>query len=168
MPMSQSDAADRLRYVSGVRTRTRRAALLPSFALLTAVGAVLASHGALMALWPHRPVVAYAWIAALVAARPALRRAGPEILAAAWLWAACVAAALLGMVAADALGADPLIAAIAAALALRAAFSGMPAAALAILTTGALVEALAPGAGAEIALGAALIFAGLAVRRRRP
>jgi hypothetical protein len=166
MPMSQHDAAARLRYVSGVRTRTRRAALLPSFALLTALGAVLATHGVLIALWPHRPVVSLAWIAGIVAVRPALRRAAPDVLAAAWLWAACAAAALAGMLAARALGTDPLIAAIGAALVARAALASMPAAALAVAATGVLVEALSPRAGAEIAVGAALIAAGLAFRRR--
>jgi hypothetical protein len=166
MPMSPSDAAARLRYVSGVRTRARRAALLPSWALLAALGVVLATHGVLTALWPHRPVVALAWLAAIVVVRPALRRAGPDIRAAAWLWAACAAAALAGMVVADAAGTDPLIAAIAAALALRCAFAGLPLAAIAVLGAGLVVEALAPGPAAEIALGAAMIVAGLAVRRR--
>jgi hypothetical protein len=163
--MSQADADARLRYVAGVRTRTRRAALLPSFTLLTALGAVLATHGVLMAAWPHHPVASLAWLAAIVVARPALPGAGPEILAGAWLWAACVAAALAGMVIADAAGTDPLIGAIAAALALRAAFAGMPAAALAVAATAVLVEALAPGPAGEVALGASLIVAGLAVRR---
>jgi hypothetical protein len=166
MSMSQHDAAARLRYVSGVRTRARRAALLPSFALLTALGAVLATHGVLTAVWPHRPVVSLAWIVGIVAVRPALRRAAPDVLAAAWLWAACAAAALAGMLAADALGTDPLIAAIAAALVARAALAGMPSAALAVAVAGVVVETRSLGAGAEIAAGAALIVAGLAVRRR--
>jgi hypothetical protein len=167
MTMSQHDAAARLRYVAGVRTRTRRATLLPSWALLTALGAVLATHGVLRTLWPHQPVAAYAWLAAIVVARPVLRRAGPEILAAAWLWAACAAAALAGMIVADAAGTDPLIAAIAATLAMRSALAGMPAAALTVAAAGVAVEALEePGASVEIALGAALIAAGLAFRWR--
>jgi hypothetical protein len=166
MPMSQSDAAARLRYVAGVRTRTRRAALLPSWALLTALGAVLATHGVLMALWPHRPVVSYAWLAAIVVARPVVRRAGPDILAAAWLWAACAAAAIAGMIVADALGSDALVGAIAAALALRCAFAGMPLAALVVAAAGLAIEATTPGAATEIVLGAALIVVGLVVRWR--
>jgi len=174
--MSDGDAAARLRYVSGVRTRARRAALLPSYALLAALGAVLATHGVLTALFPHRAVASLAWLVAIVLVRPALRRRpGPEIMAAAWLWAACVAAALAGVVAADALGVDPLIAAIAGALALRGVLAGMPAAAFGALAGGVVAEALVgsgvAGASAEAALGAILIAAGLAVRaaeRRAP
>jgi hypothetical protein len=166
MPMSQSDAADRLRYVSGVRARTRRAALLPSWGLLTALGAILATHGVLKLLWPDRPIAWFAWLAAILVVRPALRRAGPDIRAAAWLWAACVAAALAGLVVALAAGTDPLIAAIAATLAVRCALAGMAGAALAVAAAGVAVEALTPGPGTEIALGAAMIVAGLAFRRR--
>jgi hypothetical protein len=162
--VNHHDAAARLDYVAELRTRTRRAALLPSFTLLAALGAVLVTHGILVALWPHRPVVAYAWLAVIVAARPLLRRRGPELLAAAWLWAACAAAALAGMVVADAAGVDPLIAAIAAALAARAAFAGRALAALATLGLGAVIEALSPGAAAEIVVGVALIAAGIASR----
>jgi hypothetical protein len=171
--MTEADAAARLRYADGVRTRTRRAVLLPSFGLLALLGVVLAAHGLVRALSLHGAVISIAWIAALFAARPILLRyarglEGSDLRAGARLLAAYALAGAAGAALAVAWGADPLVAAIAAATALRAYLAGMPVVALAALATGAIADALlrsdVPVGPGELALGAALIAAGAASR----
>jgi hypothetical protein len=169
---SAADAAARLRYVTDVRVRTRRAALLPSPALLVPVGAVLVAHALVRALWPHGGTATVVWIAALVAARPALRaewrraRRSPGLVVAARSWGACVAAVGAGAFPAAALGIDVLVTAVAAGLVARAALARRPLVALAALAAGACAGALAaagvPAAALEGAVGAALVLAGRA------
>jgi hypothetical protein len=162
---SPVEAAARLRHVVELRGRARRATLLPSFALLAGLGAVLVAHGLVVAAWPHSSVAWLAWLAAILVARPALR--GGTDLPAARLWAACAAAALAGMLVAEAAGFDPLLHSIGAALALRAALARRPVAAVAVVVVVAAVDALGVSTAAgELAVGAALITAGLAVRAR--
>ena len=169
---SAADAAARLRYVTDVRVRTRRAALLPTPALLVPVGAVLVAHALVRALWPHGGAATVVWIAALVAARPALRaewrraRLSPGLVVAARSWGACVAAVGAGAFLAAALGIDALITAVAAGFVVRAALVRRPAVALAALAAGVAAGVLAaagvPAAALEGALGVALIAAGRA------
>jgi hypothetical protein len=162
---SPVEAAARLRHVTELRGRARRATLLPSFALLAGLGAVLVAHGLVVAAWPHSTVAWFAWLAAVVVARPALR--GDAGLPGARLWAACAAAALAGMLLAQALGLDPLLNAIGAALALRAVLARRLAAAVATVAVVAAVDALGVSTAAgELAVGAALIAGGLALRGR--
>lgn len=172
--MSYADAAARLRYVSGVRARARRAVLLPTFGGLAGLGAVLATHGLLTALFAHRELTSAVWMAGIVVARPALRRqwrgpaSGAELLAAARLWLGCALAAVAVAVAASAAGLDPIVAGIAAAVASRAALARMAPAALVAVAGGAVVEALlahgVPTWAGEVVAGAGLIAAGLAAR----
>jgi hypothetical protein len=174
--MSHADAGARLRYVDGVRTRARRAVLLPSFGLLSILGIVLATRGVLRAVWPHAAIVSIAWIAGLVVARPALLRhwrgleRGAELRAGARLMLAYAAVGALALVLAIVAGVNPLITVIAAATALRARLAGMPAVALAAVATGALADALlesgVPAAAGEIVLGVALIVLGVALRAK--
>jgi hypothetical protein len=162
---SPAEAAARLRQVAELRGRARRATLLPSFVLLAGLGAVLVAHGLVVSVWPHSSLAWLAWLAAVVVARPALR--GDTGLPAARLWAACAAAALGGMLVGEALGLDPLLNAIAAALALRAVLARRPAAAVAAVAVVAAVDALGISTAAgELAVGMALIAAGLALRGR--
>jgi hypothetical protein len=167
------EAAARLRYVADLRVRTRRAALLPSPGLLVPIGAVLVAHALVLALWPHGGVATVVWIAAFLAARPALQaewrraRRAPGLVAAARSWTACVAAVGLGLVVAAALGLDALITAVAAAFVARAALARRPVVALAAVAAAAgaaaLVAAGVPAAALEAALGAALVAAGWAL-----
>ena len=170
---SPADAAARLRYVTELRVRTRRAALLPSPALLVPLGAVLLAHAVVLALWPDRSSAAtIVWIAALVAARPALRaewrraRRSPGLVVAARSWGACVAAVCAGSFLAAALGTDALVVAVAAGLVARAALARRTAGALAALAAGVAAVLLAaagvPDAALEAGLGAALVVAGRA------
>lgn len=169
--MSRSDAAARLRYMDGVRERARRAVLLPASVAL-ALGAIVASHGALLALWPHGVVLSAVWVACLAAARPGLvwqrrrleRRRG--LLGRPRLRVACGAAGVVAAVAAVAASADPLVSAAAGSVALAAYLGGVPGVALAALVAGiagelALVDGASRPAG-ELLVGAALIAAGLA------
>ncbi|HEY7076395.1 MAG TPA: hypothetical protein VH418_13545 [Solirubrobacteraceae bacterium] len=165
---SPVEAAARLRHVAELRGRARRATLLPSFSLLTGLGAVLVAHGVVVAIWPHDRLAWLAWLAAVVIARPALRAGSADApLAAARLWVACAAATLAGMVIGEAVGVAPLLNAIGAALALRAALARMPAVALAIVAAVAAIDVAGlPTAGVEIVAGAALVAAGLVFRAR--
>ena len=71
------------------------------------------------------------------------------------------------MVVAEALGFDPLLNAIGAALALRAALARMPGAAVATVAVVAAVDALGlSSAAGELAVGAAMIAAGVIIRVR--
>jgi hypothetical protein len=168
------DAAARLRYMTGIQTRTRRAALLPWFALLW-LGAVVAAHGALAALWPHSRAVTLAWIGALVAIRPLVRWLRRRLADRRGLYGsrrlrvACSGAALLAAAAAIAVGASPLVCAIALATALPAYLGGLPEIAVAVVAAGAIAVAVSadvtPAAG-DLTFGAGLIALGLAARAR--
>jgi hypothetical protein len=174
--LSPADAEARLRYVAQVRTTARRAVLIPSLGLLIGLGVVVATHGALTALWPHGAVVTVAWVAALVLARPALRRWGTGsvlprgVERSLRLPLLCAAAAVSAGVVADLVGLNPLITAIAAGTALRAALGGMPAVAAGALLAGAVGDAmLLEGVGpstADLLIGAALVGGGLALAAR--
>jgi hypothetical protein len=169
--MSPSEAASRLRYMAGVRERARRAVLLPAFVAL-ALGGIVVTHGALIALWPHAAVLSVAWLACLLVARPGLvwqrrrleRRRG--LLGATRLRVACGAAGVVAAVAAVVASADPLVSAAAGSVALAAYLGGVPAVALAALVAGiagelALVDG-APRPAGELLVGAGLVAAGLA------
>jgi hypothetical protein len=169
--MSPSDAAARLRYMAGVRDRARRAVLVPAFVAL-ALGGIVATHGALIALWPHAAVLSVAWVACLVVARPGLiwqrrrleRRRG--LLGARRLRVACGVAGALAAMAAVVASADPLVSAAAGSVALAAYLAGVPAVALAAVVAGvagemALVDGASRPAG-ELVVGAGLVAAGLA------
>jgi hypothetical protein len=169
--MTPSDAAARLRYMAGVRERARRAVLLPAFVAL-ALGAIVVTHGALIALWPHAAVLSVAWLACLVVARPGLvwqrrrleRRRG--LLGATRLRVVCGAAGVVAAVAAVVASADPLVSAAAGSVALAAYLGGVPAVALAALVAGvagelAFVDGASQPAG-ELLVGAGLVAAGLA------
>jgi hypothetical protein len=169
--MTPSDAAARLRYMAGIRDRARRAVLLPAFVAL-ALGGIVVTHGALIALWPHAAVLSVAWLACLVVARPGLvwqrrrleRRRG--LLGAPRLRVACGAAGVVAAVAAVVASADPLVSAAAGSVALAAYLGGVPAVALAALVAGvagelAFVDGASRPAG-ELFVGAGLVAAGLA------
>jgi hypothetical protein len=169
--MTPSDAAARLRYMAGIRDRARRAVLLPAFVAL-ALGGIVVTHGALIALWPHAAVLSVAWLACLVVARPGLvwqrrrleRRRG--LLGATRLRVACGAAGVVAAVAAIVASADPLVSAAAGSVALAAYLGGVPAVALAALVAGvagelAFVDGASRPAG-ELLVGAGLVAAGLA------
>jgi hypothetical protein len=169
------DAAARLRYVTGVQQRTRRAALAPSFALL-AMGAIVLVHGVLSTAWPHAALVSAVWVAGAIAARPALRWLRNRISQRRGLHGSARARLIVGAAglataaAAVALGADPLISAIAAGTAVSAYLAGMPSIAAAAVLVGAIAdvavaEDLTPAAG-EIVFGAGLIAIGLVARAR--
>jgi hypothetical protein len=168
--MSPSDAAARLRYMAGVRARARRAVLVPAFVAL-ALGGIVVTHGALIALWPHAAVVSVAWLACLVVARPGLvwqrrrleRRRG--LLGAPRLRVACAVAGALAAAAAVVASADPLVSAAAGSVALAAYLAGVPAVALAAVVAGvagemAFVDGASRPAG-ELVFGAGLVAAGL-------
>ena len=169
--MTPSDAAARLRYMAGIRDRARRAVLLPAVVAL-ALGGIVVTHGALIALWPHAAVLSVAWLACLVVARPGLvwqrrrleRRRG--LLGATRLRVACGAAGVIAAVAAIVASADPLVSAAAGSVALAAYLGGVPAVALAALVAGvagemAFVDGASRPAG-ELLVGAGLVAAGLA------
>jgi hypothetical protein len=165
--VSHHAAAARLRHLSEVRRRARRAALAPSSALL-ALGAVAVIHGALALAWPHAAVLSAVWVGAVVAVRPVLRRARRRrgLEAARRLPFVCAAVAVAIAAVSVAAGASPLVSAVATAGALAASLAGMPAIAAAAMVSGltgdALVaQGLAPAAG-ELIAGAGLLAAGLA------
>jgi hypothetical protein len=169
--MTPPDAAARLCYMTSVRERARRAVLLPAFVAL-ALGAIVVTHGALIALWPHAAVLSVAWLACLVVARPGLvwqrrrleRRRG--LLGATRLRVVCGAAGVVAAVAAVVASADPLVSAAAGSVALAAYLGGVPAVALAALVAAvagelAFVDGASQPAG-ELLVGAGLVAAGLA------
>jgi hypothetical protein len=169
------DAAARLRYVTGVQQRTRRAALAPSLALL-ALGGIVLVHGVLTTVWPHAALVSAVWIAGAIAARPALRWLRHRLAQRRGLHGSPRLRLVVGAVglataaAAVALGAAPIISAIAAGTAVSAYLAGMPSIAAAAVLVGAIAdvavaEDLTPAAG-EIVFGAGLIAVGLVARAR--
>ena len=168
--MSASDAASRLRYMDGVRARARRAVLVPAV-VAVALGAVVAVHGALIALWPHAALLSIAWIACVVVARPGFvwqrrrleRRRG--LLGRRRLRVACAVAGTVAAVGAVVASADPLVSAAAASVALAAYLGDVPTVAIAALVAGVAGElALVDGASrptGELLVGAGLAGAGL-------
>jgi hypothetical protein len=169
--LSARDAAARLRYVSGVRERTRRATLEPSLALV-ALGAIVLAHGFLKTLWPHAAVVSVILVAAAVVIRPGLRwliarlEEGRGLRGSMRLRVACGAAGALGVSVAIAIGANPLISAIAAATAVAAYLAGLPALSAAAVAAGLIgdvmiAHGIAPSV-TEVIVGAGLIVAGAA------
>jgi hypothetical protein len=173
--MSGNDAAARLSYLSGIQARTRRALLMPSYALV-ALGAIVAVHGALAAIWPHAEVASLAWVGAAIASRPMLRwlrqriaeRRGVDGTLRLRLRSA--AAALAAGTAAVLLGANSLISAIAVATALPAYLAGLRSIALAALLVGVVGDIMAAqdvsATAAQIVFGAGLVAVGLVCRAR--
>jgi hypothetical protein len=170
---SPADADAALRYVSAVRTRVRRALLLPSYAVPLGLGMVIAAHGLLVALVTPGEAVSIAWIGGLLAARPLLRwrdrreRSG-RLHATDRLLVACVGAGAAAAVAAMAVGASAMISCIAGATAVRALLAAAPLAGVAALATGLVANAVLLGGVApamvELVTGTVLIVAGLAWR----
>ncbi len=169
--LSARDAADRLRYLSGVRERTRRATLAPSLALV-ALGAVLLAHGLLKTLWPNATVVSVVLIAGVVTIRPLVRwwivRAEERrgLRGSMRLRVACGAAGVVGVAVAIAIGANPLISAIAAATAVAAYLAGLPTLSAAAVAAGLIGDVMIargmPPSVGEIIIGAGLIVLGTA------
>lgn len=171
--MDPAHAAARLRYVSGVQERARRAALAPSFALI-ALGLIVLAHGAVAAAWPRAALASIVWVAAAIAVRPVLRilrrrmaeQRGLHGLTRLRLATGAVGLATAGV--AIALGTDPLISAIAVATALPAYLAGLPSIALSAVIVGAIADTVvaenaAPAVG-ELIFGAGLLAVGLVCR----
>lgn len=170
-PLSARDAAARLRYLGAVRERTRRAVLAPWLALVV-LGAVLLGHGFLKMLWPHATVVSIVLVAGLVAIRPLARwltvrlqqRRG--LLGSVRLRLACGAGGAVGVAVAIAIGANPLISAIAAAIAVAAYLGGLPALSAAAVIAGLIGDVMIahgiPPSVGELIIGAGLIMLGTA------
>jgi hypothetical protein len=178
--MSHADAAARLRYVSAVRARARRAGLAPAFAL-TALGAVVAAHGLLRTVSPPRTALTIAWLVGLLAIRLGVswqrRRAQHRrgVVGPMRLRVACGAAGAIAAVLAVVVGGDPLVSAVVASAAVAAYVAGMPGIAAATIVAGALGNAVFLGSIAfatdELLIGAGLIAAGVAcqaLERREP
>jgi hypothetical protein len=167
--LSATQAADRLRYLTEVQRRTRRASLSPAFGLLV-VGVVAVAHGLVITLWPHTSVEWLVLVAAIVAVRPLhrwlrrrLERKGLEGRRSVRF--ASGAAALGFVVLAVATGANPLVSGLTAATALMAFFAGMPVVSLAATAVGlvgdfAIRQGLSAGTG-QILVGAAFLAIGL-------
>lgn len=173
--LSIRDAEARLRYLGAVRERVHRRTLSPGVS--TAVlGAVIVVHALLSTAWPHSRAVLAVWVAAAIAVRPIVR----------WVHArsadrhglhtrphlrlACAAAGWAGIAAAFVFGADPLITAITAAIALATYLSGLYTLAAAVIAVGivgdlAVAHSVAR-ATAELIVGAGLVAAGVAGRHR--
>jgi hypothetical protein len=169
--MSSADAAARLRYVSAVRTRARRAGLAPAFAL-TALGAIVAAHGLLRTVSPRNAVLTIAWITVLLVVRVGVgwqrRRAQRNrgVVGPMRLRVACGVAGALAAVLAVAVGGDPLVSAVVASAAVAAYVAGMPVIAAVTIVAGALGNAIFLGSVAfatdEVLVGTGLLAAGLA------
>ena len=172
---SARDAAARLRYVSGVRERTRRAALAPSLALV-ALGTVVLTHGVLKTVWPHATVAWIVLVVGVLAVRPAMRwliirseeRRGLH--ASMRLRFACGAAGVGAAAVAVWMGANPVISAATAATAVAAFLAGLPELSVTIVAAGLTGEAMiahgiAPSVG-ELVIGVALIAVGAIGRAR--
>jgi hypothetical protein len=168
--MSRGDAAMRLRYVTGMRTRARRAVLLPSPTIFTAMGALVGTHGLLIAIWPHRTASTIGWLVGAFVARALLLRQWRRmdrgrLRAATRLWLPCVAIGVLGLPLALTVGVDPLVTSIAATLAARAVLVGMRVVGVATIATatvgGAIVLQGGSAATGELLLAIVLIAAGV-------
>jgi hypothetical protein len=175
--VTSAEAHARLRHVEAVRERARAASLAPSFALI-ALGALAVCHAVLATVRPHDRTVTLVWVGAIVAVRPVLRRLRRErdrrrgLEGTARLPAACAAGAVAAVALAVGVGADPLVSALAAAGAIAAVLSGMPALAAAAVAVGligdlAIANGLAAATG-EFVAGAGLLAAGLVARERDP
>lgn len=173
--MDPAHAAARLRYVSGIQERTRRAAVAPSFALI-ALGLIVMTHGAVATAWPHAALASIVWVAVAIAVRPALRvlrlrtaeQRGVHGLTRLRIATGVVGLATAGF--AIALGANPLISAVAVATALTAYLAGLPSIALSAVVVGAIADTMiaenaAPAVG-ELIFGAGLLALGLVCRAR--
>jgi hypothetical protein len=169
------DAAARLRYVSSVQERTRRALLAPSYALIL-LGALVAVRGALATVWPHAALVTITWLAVIIAARPLLlwlrRRLEAQrgIYSSLRLRLGVGAAGLAAAAVAIGFGVNPFLASIAAATAVTTYLAGLPGIAAAALVAGIVADVVAaegstPAAG-ELLFGAALIAVGRVSRAR--
>jgi hypothetical protein len=168
--LSPGAAASRLRYVEGVRRRTRRAALVPSAALLVA-GAIVLAHGLLATVWSHAALVSIVWVAALFAVRPVLRWLRTRIAerrgldGSMRLRLACAAAALVAVGVAIAFGANPLFSAIAAATAVAAYLGGLTSIAIAAVVIGVMgdivvARGMQPSV-AQLVVGLGIVAAGV-------
>jgi hypothetical protein len=173
--MDPANAAARLRYVAGVQQRTRRAAVAPSVPLI-ALGLIVLAHGAVATAWPHAALASLVWVAVAIAARPILRvlrrrLADERGLHGLTRWR--LATGALGLATAGiavALGAAPLISAIAVATALPAYLAGMPSIALSAVVVGAIADTVvaenaSPAVG-ELIFGAGLLAIGLVCRAK--
>jgi hypothetical protein len=169
--LSLRDAESRLRYLSTVREQVRRRTLSPGIS--TAVlGAVIIVHALLSSAWPHSRAVLVVWVAAVIAVRPVVRwvhaRAADRhgLQGRPRLRLLCAAAGWAGIAAAFVLGADPLVTAITAAIALATYLSGLYALAAAVIAVGIVGDvAVAHGLArttAELIVGAGLLAAGIA------
>jgi hypothetical protein len=169
------DAAARLRYVTSVQERTRRAALAPSYALIL-LGALVVVHGALATVWPHAALITITWVAVIIAIRPVLlwlrrrleKRRG--LYGSLRLRLGVGAAGLCAAAVAIAFGANPFLASIAAATAVTAYVGGLPSIATAAIVVGIVADVVAaegatPAAG-ELVFGAGLIAVGFVSRTR--
>lgn len=169
-PLSIRDAEARLRYLGTVRERVHRRALSPGVSTAM-LGAVIVTHALLSSAWPHSRAVLAVWVAAVIALRPIVRwvrtrsaeRRGLH--GRFQLRVACAAAGWAGIVVAIILGANPLITAITAAIALATYLSGLYTLAAAVVAVGIVGDvAIAHGlarATAELLVGAGLLAAGL-------
>ena len=170
--LSLRDAEARLRYLGAVRERVHRRALSPGVSAAV-LGAVIVTHALLSTAWPHSHAVLAVWIAAVIALRPLVRwvrRRSAErrgLHGRPQLRLACAAAGWAGLAAAVVFGANPLITAITAAIALATYLSGLYTLAAAVIAVGVVGDlAIAHGlarASAELVVGAGLLAAGLAV-----
>jgi hypothetical protein len=167
--LSSSQAADRLRYLTEVQRRTRRASLSPAFGLFV-VGVVALTHGLVVTLWPHSSLEWLVLVLAIVAVRPLHRwlrrrlesrglegRQGVRL--------ASGAAAVGFVILAVATGANPLVSGLTAATALMAFFASMPVVSLTATAVGligdfAIRQGLSAGTG-QILVGAAFLAIGL-------
>jgi ABC-type transport system involved in cytochrome bd biosynthesis fused ATPase/permease subunit len=171
--ISIRDAEARLRYLNGVREQVHRRTLSPGGA--TAVlGAVLVIHALLPSAWSRSRVTLAVWVVAAIAVRPIVRwvqarsadRRGVH--GRTRLRLACGAAGWAGIAAALILGADRLITAITAAIALATYLSGFYTLTAAVIAVGiagdiGIAHGLARST-AELIVGAGLLAAGVAGR----
>lgn len=166
--MNEADAAARLRYVSEVRQRTRRAAtVIPAWAL-PSLGALLVARGLLMRYDNRLQLPSTGLLVTLLIARTVVRRylshrrqrRGGVVQAARYQQAPVIAAIVVGFLAPI----DAGLLALAAALALSAWITGqLPIAAATVglgIATSALVMQGAPEWTALVVFGAGLIALG--------
>jgi hypothetical protein len=167
--LSIRDAEARLRYLGAVRERVYRRTLTPS-ASAAVLGAVMITHALLSTVWRHSDVVLAAWVLAILGSRPIVRWARTRSAERRGLHGrskvgfACGAAGIAGSVIAVLLGANPLITATAATMALATYLSGLYTLAAAVIAVGVVGDlAIADGlarATTELVIGAGLLAAG--------
>ena len=138
--------------------------------------AVIVLARAVATAWPHAALASIAWVAVAIAVRPVLRvlrRRMAEQRGLHGLTRLRLATGAVGLATAAvaiALGADPLISAIAVATALPAYLAGLPSIALSAVIVGAIADTVvaenaAPAVG-ELIFGAGLLAVGLVCRAR--